>query len=215
MPTIDYVPGKRQGILGDTSSPQTFQQIQLWLEHCKHDHAGCAVDRTDRFLPTRLIDLTGWHKSQTLRLVESRTISRDVESLPVYTTLTYKWAADATAATSTNSSNLAARLMSLVPSDLPLLFLHAIEASHKLSVSYLWIDSLCILQDSKADFETEAAMMSKIYRHSYCTISAGLDDTDTLGLFRQQDVKNNAVEFELRDGNGEMRRVRALERQGK
>jgi hypothetical protein len=129
-------------------------------------------------------------------------------------TLSYKWAADATAAASTISLNLDARLESLAPSYLPLLFLHAVEASHKLGVRYLWIDSLCILQDSGADFETEAAMMSKIYRYSHCTISAGLDDTDTRGLFRQQDVENDDVEFELRDRNGEMRKIRALKRQG-
>ncbi|KAF2828083.1 heterokaryon incompatibility, partial [Ophiobolus disseminans] len=75
-------------------------------------------------------------------------------------------------------------------STLPLLFLHAIEAAHKIGVPYLWIDSLCILQDSEEDFDTEAAMMSKIYRNSYCTISAGLDDTSELGLFRQQDIEN-------------------------
>jgi hypothetical protein len=128
-------------------------------------------------------------------------------------TLTYKWTTDATAAASTTSLNLSARLTTISPSTLPLLFLHAIEAAHKLSISYLWIDSLCILQDSQADFDTEAAMMSTIYRNSYCTISAGLDDTDTLGLFRQQDVENDAVEFELHDSEGVARKVRALKKQ--
>jgi hypothetical protein len=158
--------------------------------------------------------LTNWHNNQTLRLVEGKTIDMDPEKPPLYMTLTYKWADDATAAASTTSLTLSARLTTLSPSALPLLFLHAVEAAHKLNVPYLWVDSLCILQDSDTDFDAEAAMMSKIYRNSYCTISAGLDETNTLGLFRKQDVENEAMEFELRDRNGDLRKVRALKRQG-
>jgi hypothetical protein len=122
-------------------------------------------------------------------------------------TLTYKWATDPTAAASTTSSNISARLTTLSASTLPLLFLHTIEVAHKLRIPYLWIDSLYILHDSKADFEAEAVMMSVIYRNAYCTISTGLDDTDIMGLFRHQNIANDAVEFKLRDVQGKMRRV--------
>jgi hypothetical protein len=56
-------------------------------------------------------------------------------------------------------------------------------------------------------------MMSIIYRNSYFTISAGQDDTDTLGLFRQQDVENDVVEFELCDSKGVTKKLRALKKQ--
>jgi hypothetical protein len=192
---------------------ETFRQIKSWLERCTQDHLSCIVDRTDCILPKRLVDLTKWHENQSLRLIESRTIDRDQENPPLYMTLTYKWTTGTTAAALTTSSNISARLITLSASTLPLLFSHAIEAAHKLHVPYLWIDSLCILQDSKEDFATEAAMMSTTYRNSYCTISAGLDDTDTFGLFRQRDVHNDAVEFELRDAQSKTRRVRAVKQQ--
>ncbi|KAJ4294411.1 hypothetical protein N0V90_008101 [Kalmusia sp. IMI 367209] len=37
---------------------------------------------------------------------------------------------------------------------------------------YIWIDSLCIIQDSMRDWETESFKMGNIYENSYVTISA-------------------------------------------
>jgi hypothetical protein len=39
-------------------------------------------------------------------------------------------------------------------------------------VEYLWIDSLCIIQDSIQDWARESSMMEKVYQHAICTISA-------------------------------------------
>lgn len=36
-----------------------------------------------------------------------------------------------------------------------------------LSVRYVWIDALCIMQDSKEDWETEALTMCKVYSTPY------------------------------------------------
>lgn len=57
-------------------------------------------------------------------------------------------------------------------SDLPPLFQDAIIITRQLGLRYLWIDSLCIIQDSLRDWETEAAKMASIYQNSYVTISA-------------------------------------------
>ncbi|KAF3039152.1 hypothetical protein E8E12_004021 [Didymella heteroderae] len=56
--------------------------------------------------------------------------------------------------------------------DLPSLFQDAIIITRQLGLRYLWIDSLCIIQDSLRDWETEAAKMASIYQNSYVTISA-------------------------------------------
>ena len=56
--------------------------------------------------------------------------------------------------------------------DLPPLFQDAIIITRQLGLRYLWIDSLCIIQDSLRDWETEAAKMASIYQNSYVTISA-------------------------------------------
>ncbi|KAI0887183.1 heterokaryon incompatibility protein-domain-containing protein [Annulohypoxylon maeteangense] len=60
---------------------------------------------------------------------------------------------------------------------------------------YLWIDSLCIYQDSHSDWQREAGSMANIYRHSFCNISAispSFDPSLDRGLFhdRMDDVKS-------------------------
>lgn len=48
----------------------------------------------------------------------------------------------------------------------------AIEATRNLGYSYLWIDALCIIQDSNADKAVEISKMAQIYCDSVLTISA-------------------------------------------
>lgn len=51
-------------------------------------------------------------------------------------------------------------------------FLDAIEVTRSLGLRFLWIDSLCIIQDSIEDWATQSAVMGLIYRNSICTIAA-------------------------------------------
>ncbi|MCJ1459362.1 hypothetical protein MMC28_009739 [Mycoblastus sanguinarius] len=57
-------------------------------------------------------------------------------------------------------------------SDLPLTFRDAIFVARKFGVRYLWIDSLCIIQDSLEDWQQEASTMGDVYQSSVCNIAA-------------------------------------------
>jgi hypothetical protein len=48
--------------------------------------------------------------------------------------------------------------------DLPLTFQHAVMACTQLGFEYIWIDSLCILQDSREDWEAQSAVMGDVYK---------------------------------------------------
>ncbi|KAM7214588.1 Heterokaryon incompatibility protein (HET) domain containing protein, partial [Rhypophila decipiens] len=50
------------------------------------------------------------------------------------------------------------------------ILLDAITVTGRLGLSYLWIDSLCILQDDLADWEAESAVMGRIYSNAWVTI---------------------------------------------
>lgn len=59
-----------------------------------------------------------------------------------------------------------------IPLDmLPNIFAEAIRITRYLNFKYLWIDSLCIIQDSKSDWTAEANMMSAVYNNAVCTIA--------------------------------------------
>ncbi|KAL8364550.1 hypothetical protein RB595_003706 [Gaeumannomyces hyphopodioides] len=55
---------------------------------------------------------------------------------------------------------------------LPQTFQDAAEICRWLGVKYLWIDALCIYQDSEADWEREAGMMGDIYGGALINIAA-------------------------------------------
>jgi hypothetical protein len=41
-----------------------------------------------------------------------------------------------------------------------------------MGIEFIWIDCLCILQDSKKDWEYEAARMADVYSNAYLTVAA-------------------------------------------
>ncbi|KAK4640370.1 hypothetical protein QC761_0091290 [Podospora bellae-mahoneyi] len=55
---------------------------------------------------------------------------------------------------------------------LPSTFREAARVTRQLGHTHIWIDSLCIIQDSKADWRDESKIMGDIYANSVCTISA-------------------------------------------
>lgn len=60
---------------------------------------------------------------------------------------------------------------------------NAIAITRLLGLRYLWIDSLCIIQDSVVDWQTEAAKMGDIFKFSFCTFGASWASSDSEGCF--------------------------------
>ena len=67
-------------------------------------------------------------------------------------------------------------------------FQDAITICQELEVKYLWIDSLCIFQDSLKDWQCEAAQMGQVYGNSLCNIAATGASNDEEGCFRDRDA---------------------------
>ena len=66
-------------------------------------------------------------------------------------------------------------------------FQDAIIICRELKVKYLWIDSLCIFQDSPEDWRYEAAQMGQVYENSLCNIAATGASNAEEGCFRDRD----------------------------
>jgi len=67
---------------------------------------------------------------------------------------------------------------------LPKTYRDAVIMCKKLGIGYLWIDSLCILQGDKEDWEKQASRMSDVYENAYVTIAAVGAQDASQGLFR-------------------------------
>lgn len=70
----------------------------------------------------------------------------------------------------TTTKNLQEHLQEI--ENLPQTFLDAVLLTGGLGLRYLWVDSLCILQDSREDWAHEAPLMASVYGNAYVTIAA-------------------------------------------
>ncbi|KUJ17716.1 HET-domain-containing protein, partial [Mollisia scopiformis] len=55
---------------------------------------------------------------------------------------------------------------------LPQTFKDGIELASFLAISYIWIDALCVIQDSAEDWQREAGRMGNYIRNAACVVSA-------------------------------------------
>jgi hypothetical protein len=69
---------------------------------------------------------------------------------------------------------------------LPQTIQDAITVSKKLRIKHIWVDALCLIQDSTEDWEKESARMASVYQNAFVTIaatSASASDQGFLGSF--------------------------------
>jgi len=83
----------------------------------------------------------------------------------------------------TEKSTTKERMVAIKMEDLSKTFQDAVILTRHLGVRYLWIDSLCIVQDDLRDWEVESAKMCEIYGKAYLTIAATHSQDGRGGLF--------------------------------
>jgi hypothetical protein len=116
-------------------------------------------------MPTRVLDL-GYENTSEVRLVESSTLPIDHP----YMTLSHRWGQIEVIKLTTATID---RIRNGIPiSELPVLYQDAVTACRKLGTRYIWIDSLCIIQDQEQDWIHEASIMGRVYSNSLCNFEA-------------------------------------------
>ncbi len=68
-------------------------------------------------------------------------------------------------------------------SQVPQTFQDAMLIAQRLGVRYIWIDSLCIIQDSEQDWQEQSALMAQVYFNSFCNIAAAHASDSRKGCF--------------------------------
>jgi hypothetical protein len=94
------------------------------------------------------------------------------------------------------------RLKEIPMVGVPQTFRDAIVITRELGLEYLWIDSLCILQDSKEDWQRESSKMGTVYSNAFLTISAAASTDSTQGIFKPRSLPSiPPVEIKPRDSD--------------
>lgn len=110
-------------------------------------------------------------------------IPQPTPSLGLYITLSHCWGG--TIFTRLGKKNLE-RFQKKIPlNELPRTFREVMHFVRRLNpdIRYIWIDSLCIIQDDTDDWTSESAKMYDVYRNSYCNISATAARNSQEGLY--------------------------------
>jgi hypothetical protein len=77
----------------------------------------------------------------------------------------------------------------IADSELCKTFKDAIIIAKHLGLQYIWIDSLCIVQDNPEDWQRESAKMSSVYGYSTINIAATSAKDGTMGYFSTEPWK--------------------------
>jgi hypothetical protein len=154
-----------------------------WLKECLSKHAECSKPAERGFLPTRVIDV-GSENDATVALCETKSFDIPQEGRR-FIALSHCWGK--ARLLTTTLETLDERLAGISLSSLPPVFRDAVIATRKLGVKYIWIDSLCIVQDSKSDWEAESVQMCQIYQSAVLTIASAHSSDSQGGLFATRD----------------------------
>jgi hypothetical protein len=165
------------------SPDELILMAKKWVGDCNDRH-DCLQSSHDYKLPTRLLHIG----RGSLQL----TLSVNLPSNTKYATLSHCWG-------SGENLKLTKSTMETFKRQLPRdkfckTFEDVIFITSMLDLEYLWIDSLCIIQDYEDDWRQESALMSTVYGNSHLNIAAaGASDGSQGCFFENEPLRINRL----------------------
>src|SRR6266480_6251712 len=170
-------------------SSSSVQLIRGWLDLCEREHKNCTRkisaqpsnqnSNQEVMLPTRVIDIRS-PDGVSIRIYDSSGKSGK------YLALSHRWNGGPMPGWVTKENSIESRRNWFSPSGLPSSVIDAIRVTQALGVQYLWIDSLCIIQDSSEDWDAESARMADVYTNAHLTIFADCGHNDDHGFLHHR-----------------------------
>ena len=170
--------------------PLVYQEIQSWIQDCSTNHLQCGNLRWSSRNPTRLLRV---RSASEVQLIET---SPGMEQMK-YVALSYRWGdietftskeMDLVDGGKSTTKNLRRRLAPFDASELPATIRDAVTLMRGLSLEYLWIDTVCIIQDDPVDWQREAASMHEVYSNALFTLCASSNNKATDGLIQSREA---------------------------
>lgn len=156
-----------------------------WYKQCL-GHTTCRNWKSEsKVLPTRLIRI---NKPDNADMSANLCETKDLLSDTLYTTLSHRWGTGEIF--KLLQSNLDDLRQEIPIKRLPKVFQDAMYVSIEIGIRYIWIDSLCIIQDSKdgEDWTHEARRMGDVYTYGEFNIAATGYKDGSSGLFSEREA---------------------------
>ncbi|KAK0666960.1 heterokaryon incompatibility protein-domain-containing protein [Cercophora samala] len=173
----DWLGIERPQSLLKTSDDSALSWVKDQLSNCDAGRGAhqphCGLDHIRAFLPSRLIDIRNTPFAVVCRADILASLLPGAPP-PRYGALSYCWGSshDASRQLSLRKASLVDGRFAFKFQDLPVVIREAVAVARSLSLGYLWVDALCILQDDESDWEAESSQMGQIYGGSYITIGS-------------------------------------------
>lgn len=149
------------------------------FQECQSQHVDCQ-NRNPAFTPTRLLELYYENRKRMLRVMCT---SLDFDDSN-YVAVSYCWGKESHF--TTTRANLHRRMNGFSCEDLPATLRDVVLIAERLEIRFLWIDSLCIIQDDMSSKNTEMQMMVDIYKNAIVTISASRAKDISQGILNRR-----------------------------
>jgi hypothetical protein len=181
----------------EVNTARASKQIHTWLTQCDH-HQKCGPIEPF-LLPSRVIEVGPEGHPEFPRLFEAK------GAVDYYAALSYCWGFDQTGLTTIN--NIDSRLQRLDMSTLSRSIQDAITTTRKIGIKYLWIDALCIIQDSIDDKVIELASMCRTYQHATVTIVAASANSANQGFLEDRNPPKPSSQIPFWSPDGKLSSV--------
>ncbi|KAH7380281.1 heterokaryon incompatibility protein-domain-containing protein [Phaeosphaeria sp. MPI-PUGE-AT-0046c] len=163
----------------NTLDPSCMSLARAWLRRCREQHT-CQTECRSTIkgiYPTRLLHIRRSRSgSMKISLQYPHVLPVEVE----YLTLSHMWGNQKFLKLTTQNHD---DFLESVPlSALSQTFRDALNVTTELGFQYLWIDSLCILQDDEQDWKNESERMASIYKNAVCNLCASGSTSNGNGL---------------------------------
>ncbi|KAI0629762.1 heterokaryon incompatibility protein-domain-containing protein [Trametes polyzona] len=165
----------------DVGSQRSLDLAKQCMDRCKHEHELCCHISAHPYpmsIPARLVDCAD-PRSPLLVQTAGRA------GIEAYVALSYVWGVQ-TPSYRTTTENLPGRINGAPLTGLPRTVQDAIRVTHALGFRYLWVDGLCIVQDSPEDSYLEIKHMHRIYRYAALTIIAASASSVDEGFLQER-----------------------------
>ena len=168
-----------------TGSSTNLDLVSSWLYDCANYHEHCCHNpQLNSILPHRVLDLRDWENARKIFL------SVGEGRIGSYAALSYCWGkSEIKPKYLTTKKTLKQHQKAVDIKTLPKTFTDAIVVCQHLGIRFLWIDSICIIQDDKSDWQTQSERMRDIYSNAALTMSAATGEDSHSGLFFDRDPR--------------------------
>jgi hypothetical protein len=122
--------------LPERSIKERVRNVAGWIKDCDAKHQTCSLKKP--LLPSRVLEITTIDSEPRLRLIKGGSHGE-------YAAFSHCWGV--AELPTTTRATLESRSRQISVSELPKSFKDAVTVCQSLDISYLWIDSLCIVQD--------------------------------------------------------------------